>query len=433
MEQQIRYINTENLHWHPQNPRTEAGDLTELAESIRTRGILQNLTVVPYVSKTNPNFKNKDNFTVVIGHRRLEAAKLAGLTEVPCIVADMDEKEQLSTMLLENIQRSDLSIAEQAKGFQLMFDLGETVKTISEKTGFSKDTIKKRVSLLKYDTDKLKAAECRGGTLQDFCDMNCIEDPVLRNKVLETVGTANFRAQLQSAKDSERIRKNRPGIIAQLNRFAKQSHDVYNKAFVASYYLLGAPEIIVAPADASSMNYYWNESGHYIYLYKDRLKTFEETREELQAEKLRHDADVLEELSKSAYKLRVEFMKKYDGKRSDVQICIDAVAREFCECIGEIEADTDVLCDILGIDAENEELDEVFRAEYIKNPMRTFCLFAYSMLEHTGARYFNSRLEYKASCILDDVYEFLQKLGYELSDEELSLKNGTHKLLRKEV
>ena len=65
--------------------------------------------------------------------------------------------------------------------------------------------------------------------------------------------------------------------------------------------------------------------------------------------------------------------------------------------------------------------------------MRTFCLFAYSMIELKGARYFNSRLEYKASCILDDVYEFLQKLGYELSDEELSLKNGTHKLLRKEV
>ena len=63
---------------HPDNPRKNLGDLTELAESIQTNGILQNLTVV----------RNKldDTYTVIIGHRRLAAAKLAGLTTVACVV-----------------------------------------------------------------------------------------------------------------------------------------------------------------------------------------------------------------------------------------------------------------------------------------------------------------------------------------------------------
>ena len=56
-------------------------------------------------------------YTVVIGHRRLAAAKLAGLTEVPCAVVEMTEQEQIATMLLENMQRSDLTVYEQAQRF----------------------------------------------------------------------------------------------------------------------------------------------------------------------------------------------------------------------------------------------------------------------------------------------------------------------------
>ena len=90
---------------HPQNPRKDPGDLTELAESIRTTGILQNLTVV----------QNEDyTYTVIIGHRRLAAAKLAGLKTAPCAVVEMSEDDQLATMLTENMQRSDLTVYEQA-------------------------------------------------------------------------------------------------------------------------------------------------------------------------------------------------------------------------------------------------------------------------------------------------------------------------------
>lgn len=58
----------------------------------------------------------------MIGNRRLTAARKAGLKTMPCSVVEMTEKEQISTMLLENMQRSDLSVSEQAQGFQLMLD-----------------------------------------------------------------------------------------------------------------------------------------------------------------------------------------------------------------------------------------------------------------------------------------------------------------------
>ena len=123
----LQYIEVEKLHPHPDNPRKEIGDVSELAESIKQNGIFQNLTVVPA----------EDGYTVIIGHRRLAAAKAAGLEKVPCVIADMAPKEQLQTMLLENMQRSDLTVYEQAQGFQLMLDMGSTVEEIAEKSGFS--------------------------------------------------------------------------------------------------------------------------------------------------------------------------------------------------------------------------------------------------------------------------------------------------------
>lgn len=87
----LQFLPIEKIIPHPQNPRKQLGDLTELADSIKKNGVYQNLTVVP----------NKDGtYTIIIGHRRRAAAELAGVKELPCIITDMTEKEQLSTMLL---------------------------------------------------------------------------------------------------------------------------------------------------------------------------------------------------------------------------------------------------------------------------------------------------------------------------------------------
>ena len=107
--QKIVYIRVDHLHPHPDNPRKDLGDLTELSESIKAKGVLQNLTVVPA----------DDGYRVIIGHRRHAAATLAGLTELPCVVTSMSPQEQFETMMVENVQRSDLTVYEQAEGFQI--------------------------------------------------------------------------------------------------------------------------------------------------------------------------------------------------------------------------------------------------------------------------------------------------------------------------
>ena len=142
------YIPIEELYPHPDNPRKDVGDVAELAESIKSKGVMQNLTVVKgrhYVMDGESRYDSAEGYTVIIGHRRMAASKLAGLTELPCVVVQMDYKDQIATMLLENMQRSDLTMYEQAQGFQMMIDLGETQTKIAERTGFSQTTVSKRL------------------------------------------------------------------------------------------------------------------------------------------------------------------------------------------------------------------------------------------------------------------------------------------------
>lgn len=129
---------------------------------------MQNLTVVPISALNAEPDKQPEadqislisDFHVLIGHRRLQAAKEAGLTEVPCqIRSKISRKEQVGIMLLENIQREDLTIQEQAQGFQMMLDLGDTEDQIAEKTGFSKSTVRHRLNIAKLDQEKLKEKE----------------------------------------------------------------------------------------------------------------------------------------------------------------------------------------------------------------------------------------------------------------------------------
>ena len=98
---------------------------------------------------------------------------------MPCSVVEMTEKEQISTMLLENMQRSDLSVSEQAQGFQLMLDLGETETTIAEKTGFSRNTVRHRLNLAKLDQETLTRREENKDfqlTLTDLYELEKVQD-----------------------------------------------------------------------------------------------------------------------------------------------------------------------------------------------------------------------------------------------------------------
>ena len=113
----VLYLPTARIRPNPMQPRKhfDTGGLQELAGSIRQYGVLQPLTVR----------KAGGAYELVAGERRLRAARLAGLTEVPCLLADVDEEASGMLALVENLQREDLNPIEEAKGYRtLMEDYG---------------------------------------------------------------------------------------------------------------------------------------------------------------------------------------------------------------------------------------------------------------------------------------------------------------------
>lgn len=196
MANELVMIAVSEIYQHPDNPRKDLGDLSELTESIKKKGVMQNLTVIP--GHFEDGEWKDDCYTLIIGHRRCAAAKTAGLAEVPCRVVEMDKKEQVSTMLEENMQRSDLTIFEQAQGFQMMLDLGDTEETIAEKTGFSRTTIKHRLNLAKLNQKVLKEKnddEAFQLSLKDLYELEKIPDVKTRDKILRESTSSNNLAQ----------------------------------------------------------------------------------------------------------------------------------------------------------------------------------------------------------------------------------------------
>lgn len=113
---------------NPEQPRTEFGDLSELTASITEKGVLEPLLVRPN-SETG-------RFMIIAGERRWRASKLAGLTEVPCIEMDLDDQGVAEIALIENLQRKDLNVWEEADG----------LAALAEKFGYTQEQIAQKIS-----------------------------------------------------------------------------------------------------------------------------------------------------------------------------------------------------------------------------------------------------------------------------------------------
>lgn len=424
----IQNISIDKLHPHPDNPRKDLGDLSELAESIKAQGILQNLTVVE-LDKYEPGY-----YRIVIGHRRYEAAKRAGLKELPCVISTMDYKTQVGTMLLENMQRSDLSIYEQAQGFQMMLNLGDTMNDIAEKTGFSSTTIRRRVKLLELDPEKFRASAERNVTLMDYAELEKIEDIELRNKVLDSIGTPNFKYELQKAIDKEKADKNMAKYIEQLSTFATQIDNSSGMRWVTSYYLSRDDEVEI-PDDAGEVKYYYLISNYgYITLYKEAVETEEDTAEKEKRDLRQAKYNALDEITKRAFILRKEFVKGVSNTKAkkSMEKIAEYCTKGMVQTYGGI--DIEDMANLLGIELSEDEdiaLEELIQ-EISAQPERYMLLFAYCLIEDERERYYHWDCSHSENEDLDRVYDFLTSLGYELSDEEQAMRDGTHELFKAE-
>ena len=447
----LTLISTSKIRPHPNNPRKDVGDVSELAESIKANGILQNLTVVPIYGEITGELTGQ--YTVVIGHRRLAAAKLAGLEKVPCVVSDMTGVAQIRTMLTENMQRTDLTVYEQAQGFQMMLDLGDTVDQIAERAGFSTTTVRRRVKLLELDKDKFKKAEKRGATLEDYIKLNDIEDPQVRNSVLDTIGTNNFQRSLQSALDDQKYKHKYEERLELIKTFATEDPDAsFNtRKFVCNYGRWSVGEVKV-PEDAGTVQYYYKSSGQDISIYIDKDAEKEKALQEEQAERRRKQDEEeakYTSITCAHYDLRSAFVLHLSNatikKNSKlVSAFLADVIYDMCEGgYGKSGLDVDGLIDAFGGREDVDEEDISFSEEpsireaVEKSPEKLMFCLAYFSADDDSSGYWSSRWEsgryvygYRENTMLDRVYEVLTELGYEISDDEAAMMNGTHELFK---
>ncbi len=151
----ILYLPTEQLRPNPSQPRKifDSDGLQELAASIQNYGILQPLTVR----------RRNGEYELVAGERRLRAAKLAGLTEVPCILLTVDEQLSSMVALVENLQRRDLDYIEEAEGLaRLMRQYGLNQEQAAAKVGKSQSAVANKLRLLRHSPAVLAALRENG-------------------------------------------------------------------------------------------------------------------------------------------------------------------------------------------------------------------------------------------------------------------------------
>jgi ParB family chromosome partitioning protein len=436
-------IPVEKIEGHPQNPRKDLGDLTELAESIKQNGILQNLTVVPWFSEItgvgadDPVQQERLGYIVVIGHRRLAAAKLAGLKDVPCIISDMDKKKQLGTMLTENMQRSDLTVYEQAQGFQMMLDIGEKIEDITEKTGFSKSTVRRRVKLLELDQKKFKESVKRGATLMDYAEIEKIKDIEKRNEVLEKVGTSNFQWELKRALDAEQREKQLESIAKELDQFAQRVEEIGSNFKKVGGYFYDYKGGIEKPKNKNK--YFYIHRGYSVDIYEedpDYFKKLEEeqTENEKEREKTKERCKELRELHNQARYLRKQFIFKVSNTdaKNNMGIIVEKMISNMWRKY-YVSLDDEDIIEIFELHNKQDEIEfEMFKEKLRQQPEKTILLTTYKQLDGEREEYWYYEGKYKENTSLDQAYELLEALGYQISDEEIAMKNGTHAAYKKE-
>lgn len=178
-------------------PRTrmDEGALNELADSIRAQGLLQALLVRP-ITNGKPGVTHE----IIAGERRFRAAQLAGLTEVPVLVRDVDDKGAAAMALIENMQREDLNPLEEAQGIQRLLDeFSFTHEQAAESVGRSRSAVSNLLRLLnlaKPVQSMLMAGDIDMGHARALLAVDAATQIALANEII---------AKRMSVRDAEKL------------------------------------------------------------------------------------------------------------------------------------------------------------------------------------------------------------------------------------
>ncbi len=142
-ELRLMEIPLDSIEPDPDQPRKVIGDIEELAESIKTHGLVQPIVVVAV---------SEDRYRILAGERRYHASRKAGRKTVPCVVRSVEEQEKLELQIVENIHRKDLNPVEEAESFaRLMSQFDYSQRDLAKHVGKSAASINETLRVLKLE------------------------------------------------------------------------------------------------------------------------------------------------------------------------------------------------------------------------------------------------------------------------------------------
>ena len=391
-------------------------------------------------------------YWVVIGNRRFEAAQLAGLTELPCVISDMDRHEQLATMLQENMHRQDLTVYEQAKGIQMMMDLGFDKNEISERTGFSRATIERRLAVASLpEKETREAVEC-GWDLTDLVEISKIEDEKTQKKLLTDTAPGSLKQAIEVAKRDQDRARERKRLLPQVQKFAEKMTETQacerygNKWEHLNKYDVKLEYTSEVKVPKEECKYYYYEAWGTIEIWrKAKREKHVKSEQEIALEKKQHDA---KELNDRMRERRIAFLNTFTPTKK-----LTAQLQEYMwDCVFGWKSSynnggffmtyhswNDVLfrkmCAMPIEEGRNKE--ESIQAEILRRdiPMgrAILCWMLSGGIKTDDRKGYISEYNggYQHDEDMDDVYEILFSVGYELNDEEKQWKYGTHPLYLK--
>ncbi len=179
-EPMYKFIDINEIIANEKQPRThfEKEKIQELAVSIQQNGLLQPVVVRPYNGK----------YQIVVGERRYRACRLAGLSEVPCLVQEYDEEQTATAALVENIQRENLSPIEEALAYQQLLDTQDiTQEELAEKVGKKQSTIANKLRLLQLPMTVQEAVRRRDITERHARALLKLDTTAKQNNMLREI------------------------------------------------------------------------------------------------------------------------------------------------------------------------------------------------------------------------------------------------------
>ncbi len=196
-----RMIPIDRLEPNPQQPRIEFGDLEELVASIKEKGVLEPLLVRP--SQVG------GRFMIISGERRYRAAREVGLSELPCIEMDVDDRAVAEIALIENLQRKDLTAFEEAEGLIVLVErFGYTHEEIAKKIGKARSSITEALAIA-IMPDEVKALCRRADISAKSLLLQVVRQPnedLMRQLVSRIVERGLTRDEVRKVRSNKQVR-----------------------------------------------------------------------------------------------------------------------------------------------------------------------------------------------------------------------------------